>query len=131
MKKIIPLTIFLFAGIFPAAQFSFGEIHKGNLVVERQNEDSVYTWVDEMPQFPGDSMNKFLRKNLRSFGTVTISFIVEKDGSLSDIHVSGDSSELSKDIVRVFSLMPKWLPGKLNGKIVRVRITQRMSFCPG
>jgi TonB family protein len=101
------------------------------VIAKKQNEDSVYTWADEMPKFPGDSMNRFIIRNLKlpesyrekaSFEPVFVSCIVEKDGSLSDIHTVKGDPEISKEVVRVFYTMPKWSPGKMNGEAVRVRM---------
>ncbi|MDQ3112105.1 MAG: energy transducer TonB [Bacteroidota bacterium] len=93
----------------------------------------VHTYCEVMPHFPGgnDSMHLFIRKNLRysppgscKQGTVYISFVVEQDGSISDIkslkEVPG-APEFTKEAIRVVSLFPKFSPGQMNGKSVRCK----------
>ena len=64
-------------------------------------------------------------------GKVICRFVVEKDGSLSNITVvrSLDNSD-DKEAVRIIKKMPKWIPGKLNGKVVRVYYTLPIKFNP-
>jgi periplasmic protein TonB len=60
---------------------------------------------------------------------VIISFLVEKDGSLSDIKVLRSfSKDVIAEIVRVMKLCPKWNPGIQNGKPVRVQYTTPVTF---
>lgn len=55
-------------------------------------------------------------------GTVSLSFIIEKDGSLSNIKViKSPHKVLSDEAIRIVELMPNWKPGKQRGKAVRVR----------
>ena len=62
-------------------------------------------------------------------GRVIIQFVVERDGSISDVHVArGVDPYLDKEAVRVVKSMPKWLPGKQNGKAVRVKFTVPVMF---
>ena len=62
-------------------------------------------------------------------GRVTCSFIVETDGSLSNIQViRGLDPALDKEAVRVIGEMPKWIPGTQRGKAVRVKYTVPMTF---
>ena len=96
--------------------------------------------VEIMPAFPGGeaAWSKFLQKNLRYTqqaidagisGKVFISFVVEKDGHLSDITVDrGVGYGLDEESVRVLKLVPPWKPGIQNGRPVRVRYTMPISF---
>jgi len=62
-------------------------------------------------------------------GRVTVRFIVEKDGSISDVKpVLSVHPLLNKEAVRVVKSMPKWTPGKQNGKPVRVRFNLPVMF---
>jgi len=62
-------------------------------------------------------------------GTVYLQFIVEKDGSLTNIVVlRGVSPEIDREAVRVVSAMPKWKPAKQRGKPVRVRFNTPIKF---
>ena len=94
----------------------------------------------EMPEFPGglSALVSWLGNNLQYpavaemkgiQGRVNCSFIVECDGSISDIQViSGVDPSLDKEAVRVIKQMPQWKPGKKNGEVVRVRNVLPISF---
>jgi periplasmic protein TonB len=97
----------------------------------------MITTVQVKPQFPRD-INKYFvdsvrypdearKKNIQ--GKVFVGFIVETNGSVSNIVVlrSPDIS-LSNEAKRLISAMPKWIPGKQNGKPVRVQETVPVSF---
>ena len=106
-------------------------------------ETKVFDVVEQMPRFPGDNgdgavLNSWLSKNLRYppiaeengiKGRVVCQFVVERDGSISDIRVvrSVDPS-LDKEAVRVIKAMPKGIPGKQNGSSVRVKFTLPVTF---
>lgn len=92
--------------------------------------------IDVMPEPIGGAAawSKFLQKNLRypdtdQEGRVTISFIVEKDGHLTDIKIlKGVVSELDREALRVLKLAPAWKPGMQNGHAVRVKYTIPIVF---
>jgi len=104
--------------------------------VEGPVDNSVHMGVDLMPEpFGGAAAwSRFIQKTLRypetdMEGRVTISFIVEKDGHLSDVQIlKGVSAELDREAVRVIKLAPAWKPGKQNGQPVRVRYTIPIVF---
>lgn len=89
-----------------------------------------------MPEFPGgeQKMNAFIAKNLRSQGKkgqVTVSFIVEPNGTLSNVQVKeGIGGACDQEAVRLVKSFPKWEPGRLsqNGKPVRVVINLPINF---
>lgn len=104
------------------------------------NRNSVYDVVEQMPSFPGgiSGLRTYLSQNTRYpaeaqetcvQGRVVVSFVVEKDGHISDVTVlrSVDPS-LDKEAVRVIRNMPRWSPGKQGGEPVRVRYTVPVSF---
>lgn len=88
--------------------------------------------VETMPEYPGgiDSLLTFIRKNLKYpaedkengvLGIVLAEFVVEKDGSVSNIKIVVSlSPACDAEVVRVLSLMPKWVPGTAKGNPVRV-----------
>ena len=103
-------------------------------------EDSVYRYynLDKKAQFPGgrDSLKSFMIKNLifpplQSCyeGSVIVRFIVEKDGSISDVKVIRSIEPLMDDeAVRVVRSMPKWIPAEKDGKAVRSRFFLPVKF---
>ena len=93
-----------------------------------------------MPSFPGgnEALMKFLQENVKYpvvaqengvQGRVVVSFVVERDGSITDVKVvrSVDPS-LDKEATRVVKSMPHWIPGKQNGAAVRVKYNVPVSF---
>ncbi|HSY75576.1 MAG TPA: energy transducer TonB [Bacteroidia bacterium] len=93
--------------------------------------NKVFLVVQQMPAFPGD-VNKYLadhinypevEKEAQITGTVYINFVVEKDGSISNVKVLKGvpgGPGLDKEAVKVISAMPKWSVGMQNGHPVRV-----------
>jgi protein TonB len=95
---------------------------------------SVYTRVDTYPVYTGGfvALQDFLKNNLKDdgeTGRVIATFVIEKDGSLSNIEIIRSFSDKAKaEAIRVIKLMPKWKPGIDKGKIVRTRFTVPISF---
>ena len=91
-----------------------------------------------MPQFPGGSVQKWIAKNVKDpmiaqenniQGKVFVQFVIEKDGSVSDVKVARSvDPSLDKEAIRVVKAMPKWKPGKQRGKPVRVSYTVPINF---
>ncbi len=103
-------------------------------------ETKIFEVVEQMPSFPGGdaALMQFLSKNIKYpvvaeengiQGRVIATFVVERDGSISDVKVvkSVDPS-LDKEAIRVLKSMPKWIPGKQNGSAVRVKYTVPVTF---
>lgn len=96
--------------------------------------------VEKLPEFPGgmEAWAKFLSKNMRYpeqaandgvSGRVYMSFIVEKDGKITDIQVSRAAGHgFDEEAKRVLKMAPQWKPGIQNGKPVRVRYTIPINF---
>ena len=107
---------------------------------QTKKNDMVFDVVEVMPQFPGGqiAMMKYIMENMKYpeqamkkgiQGRVAVSFIVEKDGSISDVKpILSVHPLLNKEAVRVVESMPKWTPGKQNGKPVRVRFNVPVMF---
>lgn len=107
---------------------------------QTKKNDMVFDVVEVMPQFPGGqiAMMKYIMENMKYpkqamkegiQGRVTVRFIVEKDGSISDVKpILSVHPLLNKEAVRVVESMPKWTPGKQNGKPVRVRFNLPVMF---
>ena len=122
-----------------------GEVLKAKEVIAQPEppkveENKVFDMVEEMPSFPGGpaALMQFLQSNTHYpavaqengvQGRVTVSFVVEKDGSITDVQVarSADPS-LDKEAVRVVKSMPRWTPGRQNGSTVRVKFNVPVTF---
>ena len=118
--------------------------HKEALITEpvkaREEETKIFTVVEQMPSFPGgpSALMQYLSKNIKYppfaeengiQGRVICSFVVERDGSVSDIRIArGVDPSLDKEAIRVVSAMPKWIPGRQNGQMVRVKFTLPVTF---
>ena len=102
--------------------------------------NKAYDVVDEMPQFPGgpSALFEFLSKNIQYpkeaedanlQGRVIVTFVVEKDGSVSNAKVVRPIDPLlDAEALRVVNSMPKWIPGKQNGEAFRVKYTIPVTF---
>lgn len=115
-----------------------GEILKAKEVIaepeppKHEEENKVFDIVEQQPMFPGGpaALMKYLSDHTKYpvvaqengvQGRVTVQFVVEKDGSISDVHVlRGVDPSLDKEAVRVVKSLPRWTPGKQNGITVRV-----------
>lgn len=115
-----------------------GEILKAKEVIaepeppKHEEENKVFDIVEQQPMFPGGpaALVKYLSEHTKYpvvaqengvQGRVTVQFVVEKDGSISDVHVlRGVDPSLDKEAVRVVKSLPRWTPGKQNGITVRV-----------
>ena len=118
----------------------------GEVVVEEktpsmlQSSDELFGIVEQMPMFPGGDkkLMEYLMENIRYpealaetcvQGRVICTFVVEKDGSISDAKVVKSLDPLlDAEAVRVLSSMPKWIPGKQNGVAVRTKYTVPVAF---
>jgi len=126
MKHLFLLTAFLCTFAFQG--------------VQAQNEEPFFVVVDEMPEFPTgqQGLGDFIRSNLsypraaldaKIEGIVIASFIVEKDGSISHVEiVRGLGYGCDEEVIRLIKMMPKWTPGKKDGKPVRVKLSIPVQF---
>ena len=100
--------------------------------IKKVDNDSIYQIVEVMPEFPGgtEKMMDYLSKNIKYpeaakekgiSGRVFLSFVIEKDGAVSNVKVAkGIGKECDDEALRVVKAMPKWKPGLMKGKPVRV-----------
>lgn len=96
--------------------------------------------VDQQPSFPGgtNALNTFILSNLKYpvfaqekgiQGRVVVKFIVEKDGSISNVEVNRSvDPDLDNEAMRVVKAMPKWIPGQINGKAIKVECSHPFVF---
>ena len=111
-----------------------------NEAKKSDNMEKSYDVVEQMPSFPGGTAKLFdyLNNNLHYpvlaeeegiQGRVVVSFIVERDGSISNARVTKSvDPSLDKEAVRLVKSMPRWSPGKQNGSAVRVKYTVTVTF---
>ncbi|SOE22666.1 outer membrane transport energization protein TonB [Spirosomataceae bacterium TFI 002] len=106
----------------------------------KPKEEEIFTAVEQQPEFPGGTseMYKYIGENMKYpaaaqraniSGRVFIKFVVEKDGSIGNIEVlKGIGFGCDEEAMRVIKSMPKWNPGRQNGKNVRVYFTMPVVY---
>ena len=103
-------------------------------------QEEAFDVVEQMPEFPGgmEAMIQFMQQNMKypkdaqklnKQGRVLVNFIIEKDGRVSNaVVVKSVWPSLDAEALRLVRAMPKWTPGKQNGKVVRVKFTMPFNF---
>ena len=104
-------------------------------------DEEIYQVVEQVPEFKGgmDALMKYLSSNINYpqeakdkniQGKSLIRFVVEKDGSITDVEVARSSGNdlLDQESMRVVKSMPKWNPGKQSGRAVRTRFVLPVMF---
>ncbi|RYY35351.1 MAG: energy transducer TonB [Sphingobacteriaceae bacterium] len=126
--------------IFATFSSSFAQQTQKNAISATVADTSVYTNVDEFPEFPGgfEGLMQFIKTNLRYpkraqskgiTGRVILGFVIEKDGTLSRFKIyKGIGYGCDEEVIRVFKKSPVWKPGTTNGNIVRVQYAVPISF---
>lgn len=131
MKKILSLTVyFLFLFVIGAKAQTTPPPVPPDVDLPQKADSSQFRPVEQVPEFPGgiEKFYLYLKGHFRLppnsgeiTGRVIVSFVVEKDGSLTDVKVvRGLSPDIDKEAIRVILNSPKWKPGIQNGKAVRV-----------
>lgn len=110
------------------------------IAVSHAQDNKVFTTPDKQPMYPGgkDVMANFIKTNLKYpaqadsnkfAGTVTVSFIVEKTGGLTNIEIlKGIGGGCDEEAMRIIRKMPKWYPGSVAGNPVRVLYKLNIKF---
>lgn len=116
------------------------EYVKPEVIEEEVVEQEIFTIVETMPSFPGgqEKLMHYLATNIKYpqiaresnvQGRVYLSFVVEPDGSVSNVKVlRGIGAGCDEEAMRVVKAMPKWSPGKQRGKAVRVSYNLPVNF---
>ncbi|CAF0728577.1 unnamed protein product [Rotaria sordida] len=123
---------------------SLPEGEKSSPMVVEEMPTSVYSVVEVMPEYPGgdDSLRAQLARSVKypeiakdanTQGTIYVTYVVNEDGTVSDVKIlrglSGPGAkECNAEAIRVVYAMPKWKPGKQNGKPVRVQYNLPIKF---
>ena len=106
----------------------------------QNNDTEILTFVEGMPTYIGGETARinFINKHIKYpkearknniEGPVYVSFIIEKDGSITNINLIRDiGGGCGEEAMRVVKLMPKWNPGKQNGEFVRVQFMLPFKF---
>jgi TonB family protein len=143
MRNLVLIALIFSASLFQKTAFCQEQefiVPEHQTNVNPTDSPKVIVWVEEMPEFPGgDSARvKFITDNIvypqiakekGIEGTVYVKFVVEMDGSITNVEVlRGVSTELDKEAVRVVSIMPKWKPGTLRRKPVRTQFNMPVKF---
>ena len=138
------LAITLAVLLVPARANAQDKKEKGKTTQTQKDtttDDKVYDVCEQMPTYEGGdaALLKYLRENLKYpdntkdrgvQGRLVIGFIVEKDGSLTDVKVLRPVDiDLDAEVLRLVKGMPKWIPGRHNGQRVRVRHLLPIHIC--
>lgn len=131
MKKLLFMSLMAMLGLTT--------VNAQKTVVAQKNQQ-VFDVVEQMPEYPGgmQALFEYLSQNLKYpedakeqkiEGRVIAIFVVETDGSISNVEVVKPVfPSLDAEAVRVLSGMPKWKPGMQSGKVVRVKYTVPINF---
>ena len=111
------------AGSAQGAYFSAADCEVRPQFFHSDERHFLKTWVYKYLRYPQEAVSEGIQ------GQVSVSFIVEKDGSVSHVEVvSGVDPRLDAEAVRVISVSPKWIPGKIAGRPVRTRLVLPVDF---
>ena len=121
------------------AAFGFSTASAQKTVVSQKNE-KVFDIVEQMPEYPGgaQALMEYLKDSIKYpedaqkqkvEGRVLVKFVVETDGSISDVEVVKHAfPSLDTEAVRIIQGMPNWTPGKQKGQAVRVKFVAPINF---
>lgn len=140
MKNLL-LILILFSGLIVRAQTD--SVKDALPLVDGSAMDKeIFTFVEQVPEFPGgqEAMMKFISKNIvypehakenNVEGKVLLKFVINTQGEIRNIEVINKvryGYGLEEEAIRVLKKMPRWTPGKQNGKPVNVYFTLPISF---
>lgn len=124
----------------PSEEVEIEMVEEKPQVIEQKVEAEIFTVVEEQPAYPGgeEARMRYLQesikypeeaKELGIQGRVFVTFVVEVDGSITDVRVlRGIGGGCDEEAVRVVKNMPKWVPGKQRGVPVRVQFNLPIKF---
>jgi protein TonB len=127
MKKYFLLSLIAVS----AVNINLAAQEKPKTVIDSTKTNAVYETVDQYPIFSsgGKSFRGIFQENfnvnaIKGEGTIKteVSFVVETDGTITDIKAMGDNSKFNEEVVKaVGAVKTKWTPAKVNGQPVRTR----------
>ena len=115
-------------------------VQKEPIVLPHTLKEDIYRSAEQMPQFPGGeaALMKYIQTHIKYpptaaknhvQGRVIVQFVVRKDGGVSVVHVVRSvDKDLDREAVRVCKTLPKFTPGRQNGKVVDVWYTVPVTF---
>lgn len=120
-------TIRVSVGVNDSGVESYIEAYEYNCCTEKPCFPGGYgkfiEFVNANRQYPREAYQKGIR------GTVTCQFIVHPDGTVSNVTLVRKANQLlNEEALRVFNLMPRWIPGRVDGIPVPVRVTESIKF---
>jgi TonB family protein len=145
-KKSNHLSVLKYALVIPFAALAIVATTNKELVakpitiVAKHTDDKVYILVDVMPEFKGgtEALMKYLGNNVKYpkeakenkiEGKVLVGFIIDTKGNIKEVNIIKTADELlDAEAVRVIKTMPKWKPGKQDGKKVNVKFVLPIAF---
>ncbi|MGZ3764948.1 MAG: energy transducer TonB [Mucilaginibacter sp.] len=137
---LIPALILIASATVKAQETEPKTPRASDVVVLKVDSNAIFTAVENAPEYKGgmQAFYKYLQQSIhypanavknRVQGKVLITFIVEKDGSLSNVKVArGVADDIDAEAIRVIKASPNWNPGTQNGRPVRVVYTVPINF---
>lgn len=128
MKKLLLILFAIYAN------FALAQVQNGDKQSSSEKSEKIYEYVEKIAEFPG-GMNAFRDEFMKNFktrkvnGTGKVSceivFVIERDGTLDDVKISGSNSSFNAEADRAIKkIKQKWSPAELNS--VKVRYRYRM-----
>lgn len=127
VEGVMAQTCRIRTGVSSEGCRNFKEVYEYDYVSQKPSfpggETRFVSYINEMRHYPAEAYNKGIE------GRVLCSFVVNVDGSISNIRVvKGVEESLNAEAVRIFSNMPQWQPGKIEGTPVPVRVFYPVPF---
>ncbi len=139
-NRNIQVSIATVEGTMDRDAVDIADLKDHKVIVQATEEEKPFVSVEQMPQFQGgnEALMKFISSNLKYptiaaengiEGRVMVRFVVGKDGSVSDVTIlRGLDASCDREAKRVVESMPKWIPGRQNGREVPVYFTLPIVF---
>lgn len=138
MRQLLIILVFISLTNELSAQTDSLTILLDSIAPEQTDESVMIDPVETMPEFPGgkDSLRTFIERNnnwqvgqLTIVGKVFVGFVVEQDGSITNIEIiRGLYETCDTEAKRIVGLMPNWKPAELQGKPVRIKMILPITF---
>jgi len=138
--KIILFSFLLFSFVYAKSSIIKDTSEVKNVLEDDENINTseISTFAEEMPSFPGgeEELYNFIANNINELarkagisGKVLIEFIVSEDGKIIEPKVvKGIGYGCNEEAIRIIKLMPKWIPGKQDGKPIKVKLILPIIF---